>query len=185
MVSWNSWPLWSSLWQARLVLYNRSEWPPPVAPPDEFTWYDKDGVNRCTESFNQHISQYCWFRWADGPVPGPCRSNRDRLWREGTSTSTHQCSTWGTVAVWEVVTVALWTARTGGCNVSLPQKLAPVTRWVQPCMGYSSKSREGFRANADCTCLLLNVARTCCSLNPADGIGVADVELTLMSEEGV
>ena len=37
--------------------------------PKEFTWHDKEGVNHCTESRNQHISQYCGFCRAHGPVP--------------------------------------------------------------------------------------------------------------------
>ena len=37
-----------------------------VALPAEFTWCNKDGVNYCTESHNQHIPQYCGSRLAHG-----------------------------------------------------------------------------------------------------------------------
>lgn len=36
--------------------------------PDELTWCDKDGVNYCTNSRNQHLPQYCGSCWAHGAV---------------------------------------------------------------------------------------------------------------------
>ena len=39
-----------------------------VALPEEFTWFNKDGVNYCTESRKQHIPQFCGSCWALGSV---------------------------------------------------------------------------------------------------------------------
>merc|ERR1719433_1840435 len=39
-----------------------------IEMPTDFSWCDKDGVNYCTMSRNQHIPQYCGSCWAHGAV---------------------------------------------------------------------------------------------------------------------
>merc|ERR1711939_598909 len=41
---------------------------PTSALPANFSWCDKDGVNYCTKSLNQHIPQYCGSCWPHGSV---------------------------------------------------------------------------------------------------------------------
>jgi len=41
---------------------------PEEGYPADFTWCDKDGVNYCTPSLNQHIPQYCGACWAHGTL---------------------------------------------------------------------------------------------------------------------
>merc|ERR1711957_702443 len=40
----------------------------PAATLDELNWCNKDGVNHCTASLNQHIPQYCGSCWAHGAI---------------------------------------------------------------------------------------------------------------------
>jgi len=137
----------------------------PMAYPDEFTWCDKDGVNYCTMSRNQHIPQYCGSCWAHGPISA--LADRVKIARKGKGpdinpsvqhvlncgTSAGSCNGGSDSAVYQ------WLHRAGGISLET----------AQPYLACSSDSEEGFCAHVDTSCKAINIARTCGSFSQEGG----------------
>jgi len=136
--------------------------------PDEFTWCNKDGVNYCTASRNQHIPQYCGSCWAHGAVSA--LQDRIKIARAGQGPDIQlsiqhmlNCGNAGSCYGGSVDGPYQWIhslSKNGG-GISYESS--------QPYLACSSDSSEGFCPHADFTCTPKNVARTCGSFSEEGG----------------
>lgn len=139
-----------------------------VAYPDEFTWCNKDGVNYCTMSRNQHIPQYCGSCWAHGAVSA--LADRVKIARKAQGADINpsvqhmlNCGNAGSCKGGSVDGPYQWI-------MSLSEKGAGISlETSQPYMACSSDSDEGFCSHVDWTCSALNTARTCGSFSAEGG----------------
>jgi len=129
--------------------------------PDEFTWCNKDGVNYCSTSRNQHIPQYCGSCWAHGTVSA--LEDRIKIARGAQGVDIRlsvqhvlNCGTAGSCHGGSLDGVYQWIHKISEATGS---GLSYETS--QPYMACSSENREGFCSSADWTCNALNIARTC------------------------
>jgi len=136
--------------------------------PDEFTWCNKDGVNYCTQSRNQHIPQYCGSCWAHGSVSA--LQDRVKIARKAqgadiTLSVQHMlnCGNIGSCHGGSVDGPYQWISKlsTKGAGISYETS--------QPYMACSSESKDGFCPHGDWTCSAENVARTCGSFSSEGG----------------
>tara|TARA_B110001452_G_C15215836_1_gene421631 strand:- start:21 stop:980 length:960 start_codon:yes stop_codon:yes gene_type:complete len=133
---------------------------PPGGYPADYTWCNKDGVNYCTPSLNQHIPQYCGSCWAHGSVSA--LGDRIKIAREAKGTDIQ-------LSVQHILNCA----GAGSCHGG---SLDGPYQWIhklskdgsgisyatsQPYMACSSESKEGMCPSGDWTCSALNTARTC------------------------
>jgi len=139
-----------------------------VALPEEFTWCNKDGVNYCTESRNQHIPQYCGSCWAHGSVSA--LADRIKIARGGKGIDINpsvqhllNCGGVGSCHGGSVDGPYQWLKKISESGTGISYETS------QPYMACSSESKEGFCPNADWTCTPLNVARTCGSFDSEGG----------------
>eukprot|EP01065_Artemidia_motanka_P010385 TRINITY_DN154_c0_g2_i6.p1 TRINITY_DN154_c0_g2~~TRINITY_DN154_c0_g2_i6.p1 ORF type:complete len:327 (+),score=106.07 TRINITY_DN154_c0_g2_i6:75-1055(+) len=139
------------------------------ALPDSFTWCNKDGVNYCTESRNQHIPQYCGSCWAHGAVSA--LADRIKIARKGMGVDINlavqhmlNCGTAGSCHGGSVDGPYQWIH-------SISQKTGTGISYetAQPYTACSSESEEGFCKSADWTCKPINVARTCSTFTASGG----------------
>ena len=130
--------------------------------PANFTWCNKDGVNYCTPSLNQHIPQYCGSCWAHGSISA--LGDRIKIARGPTAGPDIQlsvqhmlnCGNIGSCHGGSVDGPYQWIhsiSKSTGSGISYATS--------QPYMACSSESQEGFCQSADWSCSAKNVARTC------------------------
>merc|ERR1712196_532482 len=134
--------------------------------PSNFTWCDKDGVNYCTKSLNQHIPQYCGSCWAHGSVSA--LGDRIKIARGGKGIDISlsvqhilNCGTAGSCHGGSVIGPYQWLhgiSKKTGTGISYDTS--------NPYMACSSESDEGFCKHADWSCKADNVARTCSTFPP-------------------
>jgi len=132
--------------------------------PDKFTWCDKDGVNYCTMSRNQHIPQYCGSCWAHGALSA--LADRVKIARGGKGIDINpsvqhvlNCGDAGSCHGGDAGAVYQWIKKSGGVS----------TETSQPYLACSKESKQGFCPHVDLTCNALNIARTCGSFDSEGG----------------
>jgi len=136
----------------------------PEEYPDNFTWCNKDGVNYCTMSRNQHIPQYCGSCWAHGAVSA--LADRVKIARGGKGPDLNpsiqhilNCGGAGSCHGGDDSAVYQWIHSHGGVSLET----------AQPYLACSSESSEGFCKYVDTKCSPMNVARTCGSFSQEGG----------------
>lgn len=132
--------------------------------PDEFSWCDKDGVNYCTMSRNQHIPQYCGSCWAHGALSA--LADRVKIARGGKGIDINpsvqhvlNCRGGGSCHGGDSGALYQWLKKSGGVS----------TETSQPYLACSSESKEGLCPHVDLSCSALNTARTCGSFDQEGG----------------
>merc|ERR1712226_1318412 len=134
--------------------------------PDEFTWCNKDGVNYCTRSRNQHIPQYCGSCWAHGAVSS--LGDRIKIAQKGQGIEID-------LSVQHILNCGNVGSCHGGSVDGPYQWLHGISKTgtgiaydtSNPYMACSSESKQGFCPHADWTCKPENVARTCSTFPPS------------------
>ncbi|CAK9058082.1 unnamed protein product [Durusdinium trenchii] len=129
--------------------------------PDDFSWCNKDGVNYCTISLNQHIPQYCGSCWAHGSASA--LADRIKIARKAQGADVQlsvqhmlNCGRVGSCHGGTVDGPYQWIYRLShqtGSGISYFTS--------QPYLACSSESKAGICAHVDTSCKAENIARTC------------------------
>jgi cathepsin X len=137
--------------------------------PDSFTWCNKDGVNYCTISRNQHIPHYCGSCWAHGTMSA--LADRIKIARKGLGIDINpsiqhllNCGNAGSCYGGSIDGPYQWLV-----DLSKTTKSGISYETSQPYLACSSDSKEGFCPHIDTTCKPINVARTCGSFSAEGG----------------
>merc|ERR1719313_1857687 len=133
--------------------------------PDSFTWCDKDGVNYCTMSRNQHIPQYCGSCWAHGAVSA--LADRIKIARKAQGIDINlsvqhvlNCGNVGSCHGGSVTGVYDWISRISGTGTGISYETS------NPYVACSSESQQGFCPYVDTKCNAMGIARTCSTFPP-------------------
>jgi len=139
-----------------------------ATPPANFTWCDKDGVNYCTMSRNQHIPQYCGFCWAHGAMSA--FADRIKIARKAKGIDINlsiqhmlNCGNAGTCYGGSIDGPYQWIQDISSTGTGISYETA------QPYLACSSDSSEGFCGKIDTSCSAINTARTCGSFSSESG----------------
>jgi cathepsin X len=134
---------------------------PAEGYPTDLNWCNKDGVNYCTPSLNQHIPQYCGSCWAHGSVSA--LGDRIKIARKAQAPDVQlsvqhmlNCGNVGSCHGGSVDGPYQWIkdmSEKSGSGISYST--------ANPYLACSSESEEGLCKNAQWDCTALNVARTC------------------------
>merc|ERR1711924_361650 len=139
--------------------------------PTNFTWCDKDGVNYCTKSLNQHIPQYCGSYWAHGSVSA--LGGRIKIARKAKGIDINlsvqhilNCGNVGSCHGGSVDGPYQWLhsiSKSTGAGISYDTS--------NPYMACSSESTEGICKAVKWECTDDNIARTCSTFPPSGFCG--------------
>jgi cathepsin X len=134
--------------------------------PQAFNWCDKDGVNYCTRTRNQHIPQYCGSCWAHGSVSAlgdrvniarggkgvPIDLSVQHILNCGNVGSCHGGSLEGPYQWLEKI------SKSSGAGISYES--------ANPYMACSEESNMGFCKAGNWKCTPENIAVTCSTFPP-------------------
>lgn len=128
--------------------------------PENFSWCDKDGVNYCTQTMNQHIPQYCGSCWAWGSTSA--LADRIKIARKAQGTDIMlsvqhmlNCGNAGSCHGGSVDGPYQWIHQLSKSGTGISYLTS------QPYLACSKESHEGFCKQVDTHCKAENVARTC------------------------
>jgi len=133
--------------------------------PQAFNWCNKDGVNYCTMSRNQHIPQYCGSCWAHGSVSA--LGDRIKIARGAKGIDINlavqhilNCGDVGSCHGGSVDGPYQWLHRISQTGTGIAYETE------NPYLACSSESSEGICSAGTWTCTAENVAKTCSTFPP-------------------
>lgn len=152
--------------------------------PDAFTWCNKDGVNYCTMSRNQHIPQYCGSCWAHGSVSA--LGDRIKIARNATGIDINlsvqhilNCGGIGSCYGGSVPGPYAWIKQLSDQGKGISYETS------NPYLACSSDSTQGFCGAADFSCTPMNVAKTCSTFPPAGKcVAITKYPMAQVAEHG-